>query len=191
MTQSLAQAQATVTELVELFHRNLGANKEAEVRHEFVEQFFEALSWDAHNVARYAERYKNVVPERSPHVTAGLEAPSYAVPVGGARRFFVEVNRPTVSLKAAAKPTYELRRYAWSPPLSHCSPTLRSSRSTSAPSARGSPRRQSRSGIWAEPAGMRWRLRRIRVAILHFDDQHLRSGASGPIGDGHGVLPGR
>lgn len=116
MTQSLAQAQATVTELVELFHRNLGANKEAEVRHEFVEQFFEALSWDAHNVARYAERYKNVVPERSPHVTAGLEAPSYAVPVGGARRFFVEVNRPTVSLKAAAKPTYELRRYAWSPP---------------------------------------------------------------------------
>ena len=118
MTQSLAQAQATVTELVELFHRNLGANKEAEVRHEFVEQFFEALSWDAHNVARYAERYKNVVPERSPHVTAGLEAPSYAVPVGGARRFFVEVNRPTVSLKAAAKPTYELRRYAWSPPPS-------------------------------------------------------------------------
>ena len=49
MTQSLAQAQATVTELVELFHRNLGACKEVEVRYEFVEPFFEALG------LRYAE----------------------------------------------------------------------------------------------------------------------------------------
>ena len=57
MTQSpsLAQAQAAVAVLVERFARNLEQHRraeynEADVRHEFIEPFFEALGWDVHNV---------------------------------------------------------------------------------------------------------------------------------------------
>ena len=58
-----------------------------------------------------------MAPERSPRVTAGLEAQDHALPIGGVRRFFVEPKEPAVNLKADANPTYELRRYAWSAPL--------------------------------------------------------------------------
>lgn len=114
MTQSLAQAQATVTELVESFRRNAdtcrrSTNKEAEVLHELIEPLSEVLGWDLHNVARYAEQYKNVVAEEPPRVTAGLEAPDYTLRIGGVRKFYVKARKPVVKLKADASPAYELR----------------------------------------------------------------------------------
>jgi len=190
VTRSLAQAQAIVTELVELFQRNLDAYrrsalKEAEMRHGFIEPLFEAVSWDA-------ERNQNVVPEESPCVTADLAAPDYALRIGGVRKLYAEVKKPAVNLNADAGPAYQLRRYAWSAKLPcHDSPILRSSRSTSAPSARRSPRRQSMSGIWAAPAGKTWRLHKVPVAVPRADEQHRPAGVAEDIGDGLGVLPGR
>ncbi len=122
MAQSIAQAQAAVADLVERFQRNLDAYrrseyKEAEVRHEYIEPFFEALGWDVHNRAGYAEQYKDVVQEESLRVAAGIEAPDYTFRIGGLRKFFVEAKKPAVKLKADAGPAYQLRRYAWSAKL--------------------------------------------------------------------------
>jgi hypothetical protein len=122
MAESVAQAQAAVTDLVERFERNLDAYrraeyKEAEVRHEFIEPFFDALGWDVHNRAGYAEQYKDVVQEESLRVAAGIEAPDYTFRIGGARKFFVEAKKPAVNVKADAGPAYQLRRYAWSAKL--------------------------------------------------------------------------
>ena len=59
-------APAQVLDLVERFAHNLDTYKRAEykeahVRVEFIDPFFEALGWDVRNVAGYAEAYKDVV----------------------------------------------------------------------------------------------------------------------------------
>jgi hypothetical protein len=115
-------AQAAVADLVERFARNLAAYrraeyKEAEVRHEFIEPFFDALGWDVYNRAGYAEQYKDVVHEESLRVAAGIEAPDYTFRIGGTRKFFVEAKKPAVDLKGDVGPAYQLRRYAWSAKL--------------------------------------------------------------------------
>ena len=68
-----------VVELVERFHRNRDlykrpAYKEARVRVEFIDPFFEALGWDVRNVQGYSEQYKDVVQEESLRVEGEVRA---------------------------------------------------------------------------------------------------------------------
>jgi putative transposase len=68
MTVSYAEGKTEVERLVEQFARNLDAYKrpgykEARVRVEFVEPFFEALGWDVRNVRGYAERLIQTIKE--------------------------------------------------------------------------------------------------------------------------------
>ena len=111
MTQplTLGQAQTAVAALVERFERNLEQYRrpeynEANVGHEFIEPFFEALGWDVHNRAGYSEAYKDVTFEGSPRVGAGVEAPDYAFRVGGKR-----VSRPLL-ISCARGLTFSTRR---------------------------------------------------------------------------------
>ena len=60
----------SIVDLVERFDRNIeayrsGDYKEARVRAEFLDPFFEALGWDVRNTAGYAEAYKDVIHEDS------------------------------------------------------------------------------------------------------------------------------
>ena len=108
----------TVLELVERFDRNLAAYKsadykEAHVRAEFIDPFFEALGWDVRNVQGYAENYKDVVHEDAIKVGGKSRAPDYSFRVGGARKFFLEAKKPAVSLTGDVGPAYQLRRYSW------------------------------------------------------------------------------
>ena len=55
-----------IKRLVEVFDRNLDAYKssgykEANVRSEFIEPFFEELGWDVRNRQGWAEAYKDVI----------------------------------------------------------------------------------------------------------------------------------
>ncbi len=122
IAQSSAQAQTQVDHLVERFARNLDAYrraeyKEAQVRAEFIDPFFEALGWDVRNVQGYAEQYKDVVHEDALKVGDWTEAPDYCFRIGGARKFFLEAKKPSVSVRADVGPAYQLRRYAWSAKL--------------------------------------------------------------------------
>ena len=122
MTQSYHQAKAEVEGLVERFGRNLDVYKrpdykEARVRVEFIDPFFEALGWDVRNVRGYAEQYKDVVHEDAIKVAGAPRAPDYCFRIGGVRKFFLEAKKPSVSVRGDVGPAYQLRRYAWSAKL--------------------------------------------------------------------------
>jgi len=85
------QARQQIGRLVERFASNLDAYKradykEAHVRVEFIDPFFEALGWDVRNVRGYAEQYKDVVHEDAIKVSGATHAPDYCFRVGGVRK---------------------------------------------------------------------------------------------------------
>lgn len=114
---------AIIAERIETFGRNLDSYlgpeyKEAQLRREFLDPFFEALGWDVSNRAGYAEAYKDVVHEDTLRISGvGTKAPDYSFRIGGTRKFFVEAKKPSVSLKDDPEPAAQLRRYSWSAKL--------------------------------------------------------------------------
>ncbi len=106
----------TVLELVERFERNLDVYKrvdykEARVRIEFIDPFFEALGWDVRNVQGRGEHDKDVIYEDAIKVGGKTRAPDYSFRVGQERRFFLEAKKPAISLIGDVGPAYQLRRY--------------------------------------------------------------------------------
>src|SRR5579863_7404658 len=112
----------TIVELIERFDRNRSAYKsdqynEARLRIEFLNPFFESLGWDINNKNGYAEAYKDVIYEDAIKIGGATKAPDYCFRIGGTRKFFVEAKKPSVNLKDASDPAFQLRRYAWSAKL--------------------------------------------------------------------------
>ena len=108
-----------VVELVELFGSDLAlykraGYKEAHVRIDFIDPFFEALGWDVRNVRGQREHSKDVIHEDAITVAGKTRAPDYSFRIGGARKFFLEAKKPSVSLKGDVGPAFQLRRYSWS-----------------------------------------------------------------------------
>ena len=115
-------APKELTRLVKNFDRNLasytsGAYNEAQVRAEFIDPMFELLGWDVQNKAGNAEAYKDVIHEDAIQIGGTTRAPDYCFRIGGARKFFLEAKKPSVSIKDEPTPAYQLRRYAWSAKL--------------------------------------------------------------------------
>ncbi len=113
--------QAVLT-LVENFGRNLDAYRngqynETQVRRDFIDPLFKALGWDMDNSAGYAEAYRDVIHEDAIKVGVSTRAPDYSFRIGGARKFFLEAKKPSVNVKEAIEPAFQLRRYAWSAKL--------------------------------------------------------------------------
>ncbi|TFH14618.1 MAG: restriction endonuclease subunit M, partial [Lentisphaerales bacterium] len=94
-----------------------GQYKETEIRVEFIDPFFKALGWDVHNEQGYAEAYKDVIHEQALKIGGATEAPDSCFRIGGVRKFFVECKKPSVNIKDAPHPAYQLRRYGWSAKL--------------------------------------------------------------------------
>lgn len=91
--------------------------KELPIRVEFIDPFFKALGWDVHNERGYAEAYKDVIHEDALKIGGATEAPDSCFRIGGVRKFFVECKKPSVNIKDAPHPAYQLRRYGWSAKL--------------------------------------------------------------------------
>jgi len=111
-----------VVELVQRFHRNLDlykrqSYKEARVRIEFIDPFFEALGWDVRNARGLGEADKDVVYEDAIKVAGKTRTPDYSFRVGQKRKFFVEAKKPAISLEGDIGPAYQVHRYAWSAKL--------------------------------------------------------------------------
>src|ERR1019366_10188291 len=86
---------------------------EAQLRIDFVTPFCEALGWDMDNTQGFAEQYREVVHEDRVKVGGQTKAPDYSFRVGGVRKFFLEAKKPSVIIKEAWEPAYQLRRYGW------------------------------------------------------------------------------
>jgi len=115
-------APVEIARLIDTFERNResyiqGRYSETQLRREYVDPFFKALGWDVDNTRGYAEPYKEVIHEDAIRIESSIKAPDYCFRIGGTRKFFVEAKVPSVNLKDAAEPAYQVRRYAWSAKL--------------------------------------------------------------------------
>ena len=108
--------------LIENFDRNLRQYKsssygEAKVRVDFIDKFFEALGWDVRNREGYSEDYREVVREDKVIIAGKPKAPDYSFRIGGVRKFFVEAKKPSVDIRHAQSPAFQIRRYAYTAKL--------------------------------------------------------------------------
>lgn len=86
---------------------------ETTLRVQFLNPLLEQLGWDPLNKAGRAYSDREVIHEDKVRIEGQQKAPDYAFITDGLRRFFVEAKRPTVNLKDARDPAYQLRRYCW------------------------------------------------------------------------------
>jgi|SRR5580692_3252293 hypothetical protein len=118
-------APPVIAELVEAFERNLDSYqsalyKETQVRHEYIDPFFEALGWDVQNRRKYAENYKEVVHEPSLDNEGSSTAPDYSFQPGGRLKFYVEAKKPSVNIDRDSGPAHQIRMYGWTKQLPIC-----------------------------------------------------------------------
>ena len=111
-----------IKKIVETFDYNIdsykkGSYKEAQLRREFIDPFFEELGWDMDNKQGWAEAYKDVINEDAIKVGGATKAPDYCFRIGGVRKFFLEAKKPSVNIRDDLHPAYQLRRYGWSAKL--------------------------------------------------------------------------
>ena len=108
--------------LVSKFTTNLGQYKsnrydESNTRTDFIDEFFKLLDWDVANKKGGSETYRDVVREDKVKIDGTQKAPDYSFRIGGVRKFFVEAKKPSVNIKEAVEPAYQLRRYAYTAKL--------------------------------------------------------------------------
>lgn len=122
MTSSKSPVSNELETLIERFLEHAdsyrdGRYNETQVRREFVDPLFRLLGWDVDNSQGFAEAYKDVIHEDAIKVGGSTKAPDYCFRIGGTRKFFVETKKPSINIKDAPNPAYQLRRYAWSAKL--------------------------------------------------------------------------
>ena len=120
MAQNKAPEQ--LRDIVSLFSTNINQYKnnqydEANTRIDFVDKFFTLLGWDIANSQGFSESYRDVVREDKVTIDGSQKAPDYSFRIGGVRKFFVEAKKPSVNLKEAVEPAYQVRRYAYTAKL--------------------------------------------------------------------------
>ena len=109
-------------ELNILFEENLSQYKslqydEANTRTDFIDKFFALLEWDIANNQGFSEVYREVVREDKIRIDGSQKAPDYSFRIGGIRKYFVEAKKPSVNIKEAADPAFQVRRYAYTSKL--------------------------------------------------------------------------
>lgn len=104
--------------LVGTFRQNLAqykatSYKEARTRTDFIDKFFKLLDWDISNEEGVIEQYRDVVREDTVEIGGNQKAPDYSFRIGSQVVFFVEAKKPSVNIKDAPDPAFQLRRYAY------------------------------------------------------------------------------
>ena len=116
-------APPAVVELVRRFDEQradyaVGRYNETQLRRDFLDPLFKALGWDVDNERGYSESHREVLHEAAIKVGGRTKAPDYCFRAGAEKpSFFVEAKKPSVDIREAAGPAYQLRRYAWSAKL--------------------------------------------------------------------------
>jgi adenine-specific DNA-methyltransferase len=108
--------------LIALFEANYHQYKslqydEANTRTDFIDKFFALLDWDIANSQGFSESYREVVREDKVKIGGSQKAPDYSFRIGGFRKYFVEAKKPSVNIKEAGDPAFQVRRYAYTAKL--------------------------------------------------------------------------
>lgn len=87
--------------------------KEAKLRNDFLNPFFEIFDWDVANESGKSESYRDVIIEDSLEVEGSKKAPDYCFKIGKERKFYVEAKKPSVDIKQEIAPSMQIRRYGY------------------------------------------------------------------------------
>jgi adenine-specific DNA-methyltransferase len=90
---------------------------EANTRTDFIDKLFALLDWDIANNQGFSEVYREVVREDKVKIDEGQKAPDYSFRIGGTRKYFVEAKKPSINIKDASAPAFQVRRYAYTAKL--------------------------------------------------------------------------
>ena len=119
--QTREQKIEKITQLVNRFSKYIDEYKkpsynESDLRLEFLNPFFELLDWDVRNEENSHINYKDVVVEERINVygSDNKKAPDYTFRIGGTKKFFVEAKKPSIDIKDAFEPAFQLKRYGHS-----------------------------------------------------------------------------
>ncbi len=102
-------------ENIKQYHSSL--YDESNTRTDFIDELFKFLDWDINNAQGYAEQWREVVREDKVRIQGATKAPDYSFRIGGMRQFFVEAKKPSVRVKTASEPAFQVRRYGYSAKL--------------------------------------------------------------------------
>ena len=105
-----------------LFEANIAQYKslqydEANTRTDFIDKFFALLDWDIANNQGFSEVYREVIREDKVKIDGAQKAPDYSFRIGGMRKYFVEAKKPSINIKEAGDPAFQVRRYAYTAKL--------------------------------------------------------------------------
>jgi type I restriction-modification system DNA methylase subunit len=119
--QTREQKIEKLTQLINRFSKYIDEYKkpsynESDLRLEFLNPFFELLDWDVRNEENSHINYKDVVVEERINVygSENKKAPDYTFRIGGTKKFFVEAKKPSIDIKDAFEPAFQLKRYGHS-----------------------------------------------------------------------------
>ena len=88
---------------------------EANTKQEFIDKFFALLDWDMDNSQKMPDEYKEVELEATIIMDGEKpKKPDYSFNIGKERKFFVEAKKPSINIKEAISPAYQVRRYGYS-----------------------------------------------------------------------------
>jgi len=90
---------------------------EANTKADFIDELFRLLDWDINNKQGHAEQYREVVREDKVEISGKQKAPDYSFRLAGIKKFFVEAKKPSVNVKVASEPAFQVRRYGYSAKL--------------------------------------------------------------------------
>lgn len=117
------QSFSTIKNLVEKYNSNKAVYRsngyhETRLRSDFISPFLKALGWDVDNEENKLQHLRDVVEEDTVEVSEESgeitkKKPDYSIRVNNARKFFVEVKKPSVKIENNNKAAFQTRRYAW------------------------------------------------------------------------------
>jgi len=91
--------------------------KEAAIRQQFIDRFWEALGWDVGDTRQLGPTQADVIIEKNIETAepTGLRnrRPDYLFRLGGFPRFIVEAKKPAVDLDEDKEAIFQTKQYAW------------------------------------------------------------------------------
>ena len=93
--------------------------KEAQLRIDFLDPFFELLGWDIKNASGKSTNEREVLVEESlkEDVYSNTEKPDYTFRLFSERKFYLEAKKPSVKIDLDDKPAKQIRRYGFTSKL--------------------------------------------------------------------------
>jgi type I restriction-modification system DNA methylase subunit len=114
-----------LTELISKFERNINEYKskeykEANLRTDFLNPFFEILDWDVKNESGKSEHYRDVIIEDRLEIAGSKRVPDFCFKIGKERKFYCEAKKPAIDIKNDIEPSLQVRRYGYTAGLPLC-----------------------------------------------------------------------